>query len=46
MVVTVAQDLLEDLEIEKRRVGTQAEERPIREKIHRMAEIEEIKETM
>ena len=46
MVVTVAQDPLEDLEIEKRRVETQAEERPIREKIHLMAEIEEIKETM
>ena len=46
MVVTVAQDPLEDLEIEKRRVEIQAEERPTSEKIHLMAEIEEIKETM
>jgi len=40
MVVTVAQDPLEDLGIEKRRVEAQVEQREIREKIRLMAEIE------
>ena len=46
MVVTVAQDPLEDLGIEKRRVEAQVEQREIREKIRLMAEIEKIKETV
>ena len=46
MVVMVAQDPLEDLGIERRRVEAQVEEREIREKTRLTVEIEEIKETM
>ena len=46
MVVTVAQDPLEDLGIEKRKVEAQVEPKEIKEKIRLMEEIEKIKETV
>ena len=46
MVVMVAQDLLGDQEIERRKVETLAEEMVIKEKIRLMVGTEETRETM